>query len=44
MIHISNLSFGAEGEVFGDQVIASAMLDRPLHHAVMINIPEFPIG
>ena len=29
---------GAWGEVFGDLVIASAILDRLLHHATTINI------
>jgi DNA replication protein DnaC len=29
---------GAWGEVFGDTVIASASLDRLLHHATTINI------
>ncbi len=34
----SNQSFGAWGEVFGDRVIATAILDRVLHHAVSVNI------
>jgi DNA replication protein DnaC len=34
----SNQSLGAWGEVFGDSVIASAILDRLLHHATTINI------
>jgi DNA replication protein DnaC len=34
----SNQSLGAWGEVFGDTVIASAILDRLLHHATTINI------
>lgn len=34
----SNQSLGAWGEVFGDPVIASAILDRLLHHATTINI------
>ena len=34
----SNQSLGAWGEVFGDAVIASAILDRLLHHATTINI------
>ena len=38
MILTSNQSFGAWGEVFGDRVIATAILDRLLHHAVTINI------
>ena len=31
-------SFGAWGEVFGDAVIASAILNRVLHHATTVNI------
>ncbi len=38
MILTSNQSFGAWGEVFGDRVIATAILDRVLHHAMTINI------
>ena len=38
MILTSNQSFGAWGEVFGDHVIATAILDRVLHHAVTVNI------
>ncbi len=34
----SNKSFGAWGEVFGDPVLASAILDRILHHSVVINV------
>ena len=34
----SNQSLGAWGEVFGDTVIASAILDRLLHHATTVNI------
>jgi hypothetical protein len=34
MILTSNQSFGASGDVFGDRVIATAILDRLLHHAV----------
>lgn len=34
----SNQSLGAWGEVFGDTIIASAILDRLLHHATTINI------
>lgn len=33
-----NQSFGAWGEVFGDRIIATAILDRLLHHAVTLNI------
>ncbi len=38
MILTSNQSFGAWGEMFGDRVIATAILDRLLHHAVTMNI------
>jgi DNA replication protein DnaC len=38
MILTSNQSFGAWGEVFGDRIIATAILDRVLHHAHTINI------
>ncbi len=38
MVLTSNQSFGAWGEVFGDRVIATAILDRLLHHAVTLNI------
>ena len=30
--------FGSWGEVFGDRVIATAILDRILHHAITVNI------
>jgi DNA replication protein DnaC len=38
MILTTNQSFGSWGEVFGDRVIATAILDRVLHHAITINI------
>jgi len=38
MILTSNQSFGAWGDVFGDRIIATAILDRLLHHAVTLNI------
>ncbi len=38
MILTSNQSFGSWGDVFGDRVIASAILDRILHHATTIII------
>lgn len=34
----SNKNFGDWGEIFGDNVIASAILDRVLHHSTVINI------
>ena len=38
MILTGNQSFGARGEVSGDRVIATAILDRLLHHPVTLNI------
>lgn len=38
MILTSNQSFGNWAEVFGDRVIAAAILDRVLHHATTISI------
>jgi DNA replication protein DnaC len=38
IILTSNQSLGAWGEVFGDPVIASAILDRLLHHSITVNI------
>lgn len=38
MILTSNQSFGTWADVFGDRVIATAILDRVLHHAVTLNI------
>jgi DNA replication protein DnaC len=38
LIITSNKSFVDWGEVFGDQVLATAILDRLLHHATTINI------
>ena len=38
IILTSNQSLGAWGEVFGDPVIAGAILDRLLHHATTVNI------
>ena len=38
IIITSNQSLGAWGEVFGDTVIAGAILDRLLHHSITINI------
>lgn len=34
----SNKSYSDWGEIFGDQVIATAILDRLLHHATTVNI------
>ena len=38
IILTSNQSLGGWGEVFGDSVIASVILDRLLHHSVTVNI------
>lgn len=38
IILTSNKSFGEWGDIFADQVLASAILDRLLHHSTTINI------
>jgi len=38
VILTSNKSYGAWGEIFGDTVLATAILDRLLHHSTTINI------
>jgi len=38
MILTSNRSFSQWNEIFGDPVIATAILDRLLHHSTTINI------
>jgi DNA replication protein DnaC len=38
IILTSNKHFGDWGEIFGDNVIASAILDRLLHHSTIVNI------
>ncbi len=38
MILTSNRGFAEWGEIFGDAVVATALLDRLLHHAVVIQI------
>jgi DNA replication protein DnaC len=38
MILTSNRGFADWGDVFGDPVVDTALLDRPLHHAVVIQI------
>jgi DNA replication protein DnaC len=37
-IYTSNKSYGEWGEVLGDNVIATAVLDRILHHSITLNI------
>ena len=38
LIMTSNRRFGEWAEIFGDAVVASALLDRLLHHAIVIAI------
>jgi DNA replication protein DnaC len=38
IIITSNRGFGQWGEIFGDTIIATAILDRLLHHSIVINI------
>ena len=38
MILTSNRGFAEWGEVFGDPVVATALLDRLLHHAVVVQV------
>lgn len=38
IILTSNRGFGQWGEIFGDTIIATAILDRLLHHSIVINI------
>ena len=38
MILTSNRSFAEWGDIFGDPVVATALLDRLLHHAVVVRI------
>jgi DNA replication protein DnaC len=38
VILTSNRSFGEWGDVFGDSVVAAALLDRLLHHAIVVQI------
>jgi DNA replication protein DnaC len=38
MIVTSNKSYGEWGDIFADQVLASAILDRLLHHSTTVNI------
>ena len=38
IILTSNRGFGEWGELFGDAVVAAALLDRLLHHAIVIEI------
>jgi DNA replication protein DnaC len=38
IILTSNQSYGDWGDIFADQVLASAILDRLLHHSTTVNI------
>jgi hypothetical protein len=38
MIRTSHQSFGPWAEVFGDPIIATAVLDRLLHHSHVLNM------
>lgn len=38
LIVTSNKAFGRWGEVFGDDVVAAAMIDRLVHHAEVITL------
>ncbi|HHY95714.1 MAG TPA: ATP-binding protein [Firmicutes bacterium] len=38
IITTSNVSYGNWAELLGDPILAGALLDRPLHHSVTINI------
>ena len=38
IIRTANQRFGQWGEVFGNPILATAILDRLLHHRVVINI------
>lgn len=38
LIVTSNKPFGRWGEVFGDDVVAAAMIDRLVHHAEVITL------
>lgn len=38
MLITSNMPFGRWGEVFGDEVVAAAMIDRLVHHAEVLTL------
>jgi hypothetical protein len=38
LIVMSNKPFSAWGEIFGDEVIATAMIDRLVHHAEILSL------
>ncbi len=38
LIITSNKPFGSWGEIFGDEVVAAAMIDRLVHHAEILSM------
>jgi DNA replication protein DnaC len=44
MILTSNRGFAEWGDIFGDSVVATALLDRLLHHAVVIQIERVELS
>ena len=44
MILTSNRGFAEWGQVFGDPFVATALLDRLLHHAVVVQIEGSSYG
>jgi DNA replication protein DnaC len=38
LILTSNKPFSAWGEIFGDEVVAAAMIDRLVHHAEILSL------
>jgi DNA replication protein DnaC len=38
VIVTSNKQFGRWGDVFGDRVVAAAMIDRLVHHAEVVSL------
>ena len=44
MVLTSNRGFSEWGEIFGDPVVATALLDRLLHHAIVIPIEDNSYG
>ncbi len=44
LIVTSNKPFSAWGEIFGDDVVAAAIIDRPVHHAEILALRATPTG
>ena len=38
LIVTSNKPFSAWGEIFGDEIVAAAMIDRLVHHAEILSL------